>query len=93
VETPRLSICHWSRAFSNFFAPFDRPVLEAVLANVAASREARPRRMYAIYVAAFDELLPGEAMHAAGFRRVSAPPLPRFDPGASRPLHYALYKA
>ena len=77
-----------------FFAPFDNPVLEAVLTNVTASRRARPRRMYAIYMAARVEPLPDELMHAAGFLRVpSPPPLPRFDPGASRPLHYALYEA
>jgi hypothetical protein len=77
-----------------FFAPFDRPVLEAVLGNVAASRRARPRRMHAIYMAAWDEPLPDELMRAAGFRRAPSPsPLPRFDPGASRRLQYAFYEA
>jgi hypothetical protein len=76
-----------------FFAPFDGPVLDLVLANVAASWRIRPRRIYAIYVAAEDEALPDEALLAAGFRRVSnPPPLPRFDPGASRPLHYTVYE-
>ena len=75
-----------------FFAPFDPPVLDAVLAGVAASFRTRPRPICAIYVAASDEVLPDEAMLAAGFRRRMPLPALRPDPGAARRLQYALYE-
>jgi SAM-dependent methyltransferase len=77
-----------------FFAPFDWPVLEAVIANIGASLKARPRPMLAIYVAAVDEELPDGFMGNAGFHRVRFASQ-RFDPGDATqlPMRYALYEA